>query len=323
VSTSGRLRILLLVALCSLFTSPFLGEVFISPFQLLGGNSLDTGVLLNLRIPRALLAFLIGASLSLSGVVFQAIFRNVLASPFTLGVSSGASVGAAVVYVLPLGIGLYLIELFSLFGALFVSSLIVLLALRARFRSSNHLILAGVVVNFFCSSFVMLLQYFSEPSEVISILRWYMGSLSVVGYNSVLYLLPVFIVVSIVTFRKSTELDLFWFGEELSQSKGLDYYKERNVFNLFHSLLTALGVSFVGPIGFIGIVVPHICRLIFGLRHKDLVPASMLFGGVFLSFCDLVSRMVMAPNEIPVGIVTSLIGAPIFLVLLLKSSNKI
>lgn len=296
----------------------------ISPqFGLAIGNNaeMQQHILSQIRIPRMLLAFVVGAGLAVCGMVFQAMFHNPLATPFTLGVASGASLGAALYVYLGFSFTFLAIDGISLFafsGALATISFIYMISkIRAGF-SPETLLLTGVAVSFFFSSLILVTQYLSDSTASFHILRWLMGSVVTVGYQDLLQLLPFVAICIAVILLLSQELNLLTTGDEIAQSRGVDVRKIRYLLFVITSLCVGAIVAVCGPIGFIGMMVPHICRLLIGNDHFWLTPASIFFGGGFLIICDSVARLVIAPAEIPVGIITTLLGGPFFLWLLIK-----
>jgi len=320
-------KFLLLAVFCLLATavSPFFGMSAISPGSLFDAGSPDAEVFWNLRLPRATAAFLAGAGLAISGMVFQAMFRNVLASPFTLGVSSGAAFGASLYFRFSATA-----TLFGMIGGIgcailggFASMASVYMITRARGGfSTSVMLLAGVIINFFFSSMVMFVQYWSDAHDSLQIMRWLMGSLLGVEVIHLLDLAFVVILGAWFIHTLSLELDLLMAGEELAASRGVATQKTKIKAFVVASLIVATVVSLTGPIGFVGMMVPHICRLLFGWSHKTLLPASFVLGGCFLVFCDLMARTLLAPAELPIGIITAMLGSPFFLWTLFRSNKS-
>jgi iron complex transport system permease protein len=315
-----NILILILVSTISiLLISPYLGLISST------NPEIQQHILTQLRIPRILFAFIAGAGLAVCGMVFQAMFRNPLATPFTLGVASGASLGAAL-YVF-LGFSFSIMSIDGSTFAAFLGSLIAISfvysisRLRSGF-STETLLLTGVAISFFFSSLILFTQYMSNVSDSFQILRWLMGSLTTVGYRDVLQLLPFVSVCIVVILWLSRELNLLMAGDDIALSRGLAVQKTRYLLFFVTSLCVGAIVALCGPIGFIGMMVPHICRLLIGSDHHWLTPATLLFGGSFLIICDTISRLIIAPAEIPVGVITTLLGGPFFLWLLIKSRNK-
>tara|TARA_R110002049_G_scaffold221841_24_gene393374 strand:+ start:2506 stop:3471 length:966 start_codon:yes stop_codon:yes gene_type:complete len=312
--------ILILVATLSiLLISPYLG------LNNTTNPEIQQHILTQLRIPRILFAFIAGAGLAACGMVFQAMFRNPLATPFTLGVASGASLGAALYVFLGFSFSVMSIDgsTFAAFiGALIAISFVYSISrLRSGF-STETLLLTGVAISFFFSSLILFTQYMSNVSDSFRILRWLMGNLTTVGYRDVLQLLPFMTVCIAVILWLSRELNLLMAGDDIALSRGLAVQKTRYLLFFVTSLCVGSIVALCGPIGFIGMMVPHICRLLIGSDHHWLTPATLLFGGSFLIVCDTIARLIIAPAEIPVGVITTLLGGPFFLWLLIKSRNK-
>ncbi len=309
-----------------LLAAPFVGIIDIDPRTVFSLSSDDPAALVfwDLRVPRVLSGLLVGAALACCGVVFQALFHNPLASPFTLGVSSGATFGAAVSIVLGFGgtlLGLPAAAFHALVGAL-VTIALVGAAGRGRLgMGSATMLLMGVVINFFFGSLVIFLQYISDVAQLFTLMRWLMGSLEV-SASPLLAPLGLALGASVVwLFASAAELDLIALGDELALSRGVDVRRKRQKLFLVCSLLIALAVTLAGPIGFIGIVVPHACRLLYGPAHRALVLRAAWVGGIALILCDAIGRSIIPPLEIPVGVVTALLGAPLFIFILIRGDR--
>ena len=275
----------------------------------------------DIRLPRACLAWVAGAGLAVAGMAFQAMFRNALATPFTLGVSSGASLGAAIGVRLGQGatlLGLSGVTVGAMSGALLAIAIVYGLTRLRRNCSTGAMLLAGVAVNFFFSSLILLIQYTADFYDTFRILRWLMGGLQMVGFDAPLRILPFVAGGAILLAALSSELNLLTVGEEMAVSRGVAIDRVKILLFLTISAMVGVVVSICGPVGFVGLMCPHICRLIVGPDHRRLLPATLLFGGAFLVICDTVARTVFAPAELPVGIFTSFLGGPFFLWLLLK-----
>ncbi|MCD6353539.1 MAG: iron ABC transporter permease, partial [Proteobacteria bacterium] len=260
-----------------------------------------------------------------SGMTFQAMFRNPLATPFTLGVSSGAALGASLYirFGLPftlLGISGTSISAFS--GAILAIFLVYGLTKAKKGFSTATMLLAGVAISFSFSSIILFTQYMSGLTQSFRILRWLMGGLEVVGFDSVWNIFPFVISGSAIVLYLTHELNLMTTGDDIAISRGVNVKLVRKVLFFATSLMVGGVVAICGPIGFVGMMAPHICRLLIGWDHRYLTPASLLFGGMFLTLCDILSRTVIAPAEIPVGVITALVGGPFFLWLLLGGSSE-
>jgi iron complex transport system permease protein len=331
MSRLWTIHILFWLAVAVLCVAPFCGMEHI-PLRALWGNADDyarlgddyakVDILWNLRLPRVVMAFIAGTALATSGMVFQAMFRNPLATPFTLGVSSGASLGAAIciqqqwVFII---LGLSSVSISAFLGAVVSILLVYLLTAGSRRGSSTAtMLLAGVAVSFFFSSVILFLQYISDFTRTFRILRWVMGGLeSVVSFQDVWNIFPFMVAGCLIVWYLTLELNLLTTGEEFAFSRGVNVKQTKLLLFFAVSLMVGAVVAVCGPIGFVGLMVPHICRLMVGPDHRYLFPATWLFGGAFLVVCDTASRTVLAPTELPVGILTALLGGPFFLWLLL------
>ncbi len=312
---------MILLTLTVLGVAPFLGMTRIPADAVFEGADADPAnqIFWQLRVPRVMLGFLAGAAMSLAGMVFQAMFRNPLATPYTLGVSSGAALGATVY--LRLGLSFSVFGVTGLTIAAFAGALMAIFVVYglARTRpgtSTATMLLAGVAVNFTFSSLILLVHYTSDLANSFNILRWLMGRLDTVGPDEPLSLLPLLVFGGLAALVLHRELNLMAVGDELALSRGVDVYRYRKVLFLSTSVMVGGVVAICGPIGFVGMMAPHICRLLIGPDHRWLGPMSLLFGGVFLVLCDTAARMLAAPAELPVGVVTALLGGPFFIWLL-------
>jgi iron complex transport system permease protein len=322
----ARLALLLLAALWlgTLIAAPLVGSQPVSLAHVLHGDPTAASIFWQIRLPRILLSLLGGAALAVSGLGFQTLFRNALAEPYTLGVSSGAALGAVLALRVEGGqfLGLSLVALASFAGAIGATALIVGLALRRQGVETSTLLLAGVAVSLSCSAIILFLQYLSDSTQTFRMVRWMMGGLSVVGYMEVIWLAPWVILGSAALFALRWELNLLLTGEEMAASRGVDLARLRRRVLLVTSLMIGALVAVAGPIGFVGLIVPHMLRRFVGHDHLLLVPACALGGGAFLTLCDAAARTLMAPAELPVGILTALLGGPFFLWLLVLRKRE-
>jgi len=287
-------------------------------------ENVDAQIFFVARLPRVLSGAIVGAALAAAGVVLQAMLRNPLATPFTLGVSAGGALGAmlAIAFGLEVGLlGVSSIPVASFAGSLAAIGIVYWLASsQKRGLSTNVLLLAGVTLNSFFSALILFVQYMADFTESFRTVRWLMGDLDVGSYTPILAALP-FIVVAFGVFAVLPRtLNLLTLGEDVASARGVEVVRAQRLAFLSASLATGAAVSLGGPIGFIGIVVPHLVRLMVGSDHRVVLPAATLFGAAFTVVCDLVARTIMAPLELPVGIITALIGGPFFLWLLVKKS---
>ncbi|MCA9400408.1 MAG: iron ABC transporter permease [Candidatus Omnitrophica bacterium] len=313
-----KLCALLMVAIFVILLAPLGGAYPLDLQELIFAKPQSQSFMIfwQLRLPRVLLAFFVGGLLSLSGMVFQAVFRNPLVSPFTLGVSAGASFGAAVYFFMGLSfslLGFSGVMAFAFAGSLISILIVWILANTARQQTINHMLLAGVVVSFFFLSLILFIQYFSPHMDKVRISHWLMGRLVIFGYEPLYGLSLTFLISVLVVRMFADELNILATGEEMALSRGISVKKIVSILFFMVSLTVGHLVSICGPIAFIGIIVPHICRLMFGGNHRTLLWAVLLFGGTFLIVCDFIARVCIAPSEVPVGIITALIGGPFFL----------
>jgi iron complex transport system permease protein len=283
----------------------------------------DAQIFFIARLPRVLAGALVGSALAASGVVLQALLRNPLATPFTLGVSAGAALGAMLALTLDLASGIAgfsAVPLASFVGSLGAVGIVYALArVRRQGLSTNVLLLAGVTLNSFFSALILFVQFLSDFTQTFRTVRWLMGDLDVSSYVPLVAAVPP-LVVSFGAFSTLPRtLNLLSIGDDSAASRGVDVHRAQRLPFFSASLATGAAVSLGGPVGFIGIVVPHLVRLLVGADHRLVLPASAFGGAAFLVACDTVSRVVLAPLEVPVGVVTAIIGGPFFLWLLIKN----
>ena len=319
---SGRLRYaipLLLIGLAIAFAAGlYLGYQNLD-LTTLRNDPVAQNVFFRLRLPRVLMAAIVGASLASVGAALQSLFRNPLADPFTLGVSGGAALGASLAIVLGLGVsiaGVPLIFVAAFSGALLSVFVVYRLAHTGGVVLPGALLLSGVVINFCASAGVLLVQYLGSSSQSLQILRWLMGSLDVVGFG-LIWRVMIFLVPSwLVLMALARDLHLLAIGEESAASLGVNVRRTERIIYVVGSLIVGVTVSVGGTIGFVGLIVPHMARLLFGQDVRVLLPTSFLLGAAFLVVADSVARVVVSPSELPVGVVTALAGGPVFLFLL-------
>lgn len=287
-------------------------------------TSKDISIIWKLRLPRVLLAFLVGGCLATSGAVVQSILKNELASPYTLGVSSGASLGAGLVIVtgisLPLVGGFTLPLIGFLFGLATVFFVIIFSKKIDKTMSNNTVILVGMVLSLFVNALLTTLTAFFS-NDLKSITLWQMGSFAMRGWNYVWLMFPFFIVGMLGVLKFTKEMDILTFGEEQAKAVGVDTYKVKRKLFVYCAILTGGSVALSGTIGFIDLIAPHVVRRAFGSNHKYVIPMSFLFGGGLMVITDLISRTIVAPIELPVGAVTALIGAPFFAYVYFKKGS--
>jgi iron complex transport system permease protein len=287
-------------------------------------ENIDAQIFFVARLPRTLAGVLVGAALAAAGVVFQALLRNPLATPFTLGVSAGAALGAMLAIAMgasDLGGRLPAVPAASFAGALGAVLIVYALAsVRHCGLSTTVLLLAGVTLNSFFSALILLVQYFSDASETFRTVRWLMGDLDIGGYRPIVAAIVPALAAFLLFATLPRALNLLAMGPEGAAARGVDVTRVQRQAFFSASLATGAAVSLGGPVGFIGIIVPHLVRLLVGADHRLVLPAAALGGAAFLVLCDVVARTALAPLELPVGIVTAVIGGPFFLWLLLRRS---
>jgi len=287
-------------------------------------NAPTLSILVQQRLPRTLAALIVGSGLALVGCAFQGMLRNPLATPYTLGVASAGALGAWTAsimiaqYGLPHDIaGLPSLQLFAFSFALFDVLLVYLIATRKARVAPSILLLAGVTMGMLANSGILLMRYLADPERLVVMDRWLMGGVDVLGYSPVKTLFIGVTPCMVVLLAQAAKLDQIGFGAELAAGRGVNVKALHVITFAAGSLMTAIVVSIVGPIGFVGLIVPHTVRSLTGSRHRLLMPACVVVGGAFLCFCDIVARKIL-PQETPIGIVTTLLGAPFFLYLLMR-----
>ena len=315
------LSLLFLIAVLVFFAAPWIGIERI-PLSALGDpGSLDAKIFWQLRVPRVLLAWCAGATFGICGMVFQALFRNPLAEPSLLGVSSGAALGAATVIRIGLGatvVGAFAIPMGAFLGAVMAIAVVCGLARLTRGTGDAALLLGGVAISSLFSSLIMIFQYTGGAVETYHLLSWTMGGIRVTGMGEGLRALPSLVVALGLGFFFAPELDLITCGDEIARTRGVRLETVRNALFAGTSLSVAIVVANCGPIAFIGLMAPHIARIAIGVSHRRLVLGTTLVGGTILLLCDTLARTVLAPADLPVGILISFLGAPFFLWLLFK-----
>jgi iron complex transport system permease protein len=285
------------------------------------GNEAANLILLKIRLPRVLLAGLVGFALSLGGVVFQALLRNPLADPFILGVSSGSAFGAIIAILFGFGFQLG-IPIFSFAGALLTINLVMILGTRKMGMESSTILLTGVIINAFFTAIIMFFISISADSRLHTMLFWLYGDLSQSRFGQSAILAPFVLLASVVLYGFARDLNLITMGEDTALQLGVEVERAKKICFLLVSLIIGLVVSFSGLIGFVGLIVPHLARMAFGSDHRLLIPVSCIGGGVFLIASDTLARTVISPNELPVGVITAFMGAPFFITLLRKRGSQ-
>ena len=278
-------------------------------------TAINADILWTIRFPRSIASFIVGGALAVTGTIMQSVLRNPLASAYTLGVSSGASLGVALMVVL--GASLPIASNFSLplvgfvFGLLTVFIAITIAGQVDRNLENQTIILVGMVLSLFVGSLLTLVMALNRE-HLQKLIFWQLGSFSAIRWSEVLVLVAFILPVCVYLLRYTLEMDVMTFGEESALSVGIELKKVKLLIISLSALLTGTAVSFVGIIGFIDLIAPHIVRKLFGSSHRIVLPMSFLFGGAFMGIADIISRTIIAPSELPIGAVTALIGAPFF-----------
>ena len=315
------IAVLLLLALAS----PFTGALELPWGELTQRGSMAQNVFFDLRLPRLLLAFFAGALLAVAGWLFQTLFRNALMTPYTLGISGGAVLGTGIATVLGLDVLFFGVAwggLFGFGGALASVALLVWLSKHLPHHSSNALLLLGIALSFFYHAALMVLFYLADAMQSHAILRYTMGSLSTIGYGEALSVLGGAALLLGVIYAKRYELALLGVHEDHARLKGVDTEALVKLLLLVASLGIGVLISITGPVGFVGLIVPHIVRKLYRRSNTALIVPTFWMGGLFLAACDTLSRMPQLQSEIPIGVVTALIGGPFFVYLIFRKNKE-
>ncbi|MSS18998.1 iron ABC transporter permease [Eubacteriaceae bacterium RF-744-FAT-4] len=307
---------------CKVLLNHLMGHEIFKPTW---NASLET-IIWTMRFPRVLMALMVGAGLSLCGILMQAMTRNSLADPYVLGISSGASAGA--VAVIMYGWFGFMGQFHIAFGAAIGAFLAIFIAMKVSSVSnritSTQLVLAGIAVSTLFQAVTNFMIYYNQTGDdkVKTAVYWMMGSLSGANWSTVLYVFIIFIICTVILFFFTDSLDVLMLGDDAATTLGVNLMRIKVSIIVLCTILTGAIVSVSGVIGFIGLIIPHITRSLVGSKHSRLMPASILLGGVFTILCDWISRIVVIPEELPIGVLTALFGAPFFLFLIRKSRSK-
>ena len=288
------------------------GDLITALFHPSAGQTI-TQIIWEIRIPRVLFAIAVGGGLSISGAVFQAMLMNPLAEPYILGISSGGTFGAILSFLV--GVSFLGTQLFSFAGAILVMFLVFVLSRRFGELEPNVLLLTGVMIGAFFSAAILLLITLLNDSLRTAVF-WLMGNLSIAPKESLKYVVPITLVVSVVLSINSNKYNLLSLGDDTARQLGLNISFVKNTTYILASIMIGSIVSVSGVVGFVGLLIPHVCRMLFGVDNRIVVPASFFLGAAYLALADTIARTIVAPMELPVGAVTALIGAPIFIYLL-------
>ncbi|MCH4072595.1 FecCD family ABC transporter permease [Pseudoramibacter sp.] len=307
---------------CKVLINRITGQKIFDPTW---NTALET-IIWTMRFPRVLMALMVGAGLSLCGILMQALTRNSLADPYILGISSGASAGA--VAVIMYGWFSFMGQFHITFGAAIGAFLAIIIAMRVssvnNHITSTQLVLAGIAVSTLFTALTNLMIYYKQTGDdkVKTAIYWMMGSLSGANWSGVLYVFIVFLICTVVLFFFADSLDVLMLGDDAATTLGVNLTRIKLSIIILCTILTGAIVSVSGVIGFVGLIIPHITRSLVGSKHSRLMPASVLLGGLFAILCDWISRIIVSPEELPIGVLTALFGAPFFLFLIRKSRSK-
>ena len=319
--TSCLLLVVLLAAVFAGISAGSSGGGMLSVLQVILGksdpDSMLHAIIWQIRLPRVLLAALVGATLSLGGLVFQALLRNLLAEPYILGISGGSAIGA--ITGILLGLSRFPgVSLTAFAGSMATLALILVMTSGQSVMKKESLLLSGVMVNAFCSSVIMFLVSVTQDAKLHNIIFWLMGDLSTADIRQVGILAGMLLPSFVIIFWHSHAMNLLLMGKEMAQATGINIKVVTITLLVTSSFMVSATVSYCGLIGFVGLVMPHLLRLIFGPDHRVLVPACILGGGSYLVICDLLARTLPQQGELPAGVITAIIGAPLFIILLKK-----
>ncbi len=317
----------LVIFIVVMLAAPWFGAVQLTP-KVITGKSKQTPeytIFWQIRLPRVLLAGCAGMGLALAGSAFQALLRNPLASPYVLGISAGSSLGAVLAMKIGFSITLLassVIFIFSFIGAVVAMGIVYFLARSRGGISLLTLLLAGVTLNFFFSALILMIQYLSAPGEAYQMIRWMMGGVDIAGYRPLISVaIPVF-VGTVLLLTQAKALNILTLDDATARQLGVSVVRVQKLIFFTASFITAGIVSVCGPIGFVGLVIPHLVRLLFGADHRILLPCSAISGGAFLIAADTLARKLLAPVELPVGVITAICGGPFFLFLLFQHKRQ-
>ncbi len=304
----------ILASLIILVISPFYGQIELDISKITDNTSMEYQVFWDLRFPRVVMAFFTGALLGLSGLLFQSLFKNPMGTPYTLGVASGSTLGAAFAIVFGLGA---LTSVFGFLGA--IGTVVILFSITARLKSfeSNSLLLVGIALSFFYNAVLMILFYISDESQSFEIVRFTMGSLDVVGWQETTLITVFAILLFIIAFRYRYDLRVLLTSNDNAFLKGIEV-KKVNIILLFSvSVAVGICVSITGPIGFVGLIIPHVVKMLYKRSADRLLLPTFLYSGIFLVLSDFISRNLGSTSDIPIGIITAFVGGPFFIYLIM------
>jgi len=307
--------LLYLTTLTIILLAPFYGQIPIELYNLDNPTTIDYKLFWDIRLPRVLLAFFAGAILALGGLIFQSLFKNPMSTPYTLGVASGSTLGVA--FAVVFGFSSWL-SLFGFMGALLTVFILFMLTLRLKSYETNTLLLVGIALSFFYNASLMILFYLSDESQSFEIIRFTMGSVNVVGLDETFILILSSLSLLLVSLWYKKELKLLLTSNDYAYLKGINVKKVNTILLVSVSIAVGVCVSLTGPIGFVGLIIPHILKSIYKQSAEQLIIPIFFYGGVFLVASDLIARNLGSSSDIPIGIITAFLGAPFFIYLIMK-----
>lgn len=316
--------LLYLISFIIVCIAPFLGEITLSLKDIFDSSNSASMIFWDLRVSRVLLAFFVGGILALGGLIFQIIFKNELITPYTLGIASGTTLFTAIAIVF---FPMLNISISSVFGSIVTILILYFISKRINQNSvavsTNSILLIGISLSYFYGSALMLVFYMSNLQENYSIIRFTLGSLDTVGFSNSFIIMCVSAVFYIIIYLNKQKIKLLLICNDTAFLKGLNVNKISLLLLVVVSLSVGISISFVGPIGFIGLIIPHIIKLIYKQSADKLFFPVFFFGGIFLVFSDLISRNLNTDSSLPIGVVTAFIGAPFFVYLLIRRNKKV
>ena len=314
---------LYIISIIILSISPFLGEISLNLNEILDSSTIAHKVFWDLRVSRVLLAFFVGGILALSGLIFQIIFKNALITPYTLGIASGTTLFTAISIVF---FPAMILSISSAFGSLLTITILYYISKNINKNtiavSTNSILLIGIALSYFYSSALMLVFYMSNLEQNYSIVRFTLGSLDTVGFKSSAIIFVMALIMYFTIYTNKAKIKLLLISNDTAFLKGLNVHKLNLLLLVVISICVGVSISFVGPIGFIGLVIPHIVKLIYKKSADQLIFPVFFYGGVFLVVSDLIARNLNTASSLPIGVVTAFIGAPFFVYLLIKRNKK-
>ena len=307
--------LLYLLALTIILIAPFHGQIPIELYNLNNPTTVDHKLFWDIRLPRVLVAFFAGAILSLGGLLFQSLFKNPMSTPYTLGVASGSTLGVA--FAIVFGFSAW-VSIFGFLGALLTVIILFTLALKLKSYETNALLLVGIALSFFYNAALMILFYLSDETQSFQIIRFTMGSVDVVGLEHTVPIMLGSIGLLILSLFYKNELKLLLTSNDYAYLKGVNVKRTNTILLVSVSIAVGICVSLTGPIGFVGLIIPHILKSIYKKSAEQLIVPIFFYGGFFLVVSDLIARNLGSSSDIPIGIITAFLGGPFFIYLIIK-----